>query len=373
VKIGILTHPLINNYGGILQNFALQQVLTRRGHDVWTIDVQLQPEAAFARTFAGWMNRLRLHYLKGWRVATTFNPLPSNSQFEIINQHTLQFVRAKIKCTERIRHLEDLPALDAKYKFDAYVIGSDQVWNTGLCPWYFGSFIRSSGVKVISYAASFGYSQWKMDAALTAECAALAKKFTAISVREDSAVGLCKKYLGADATHVIDPTMLLAKEDYLAHIDVEMEENILFSYILDKDDMKQSIVEAIAARKGLKTKACMPGEEFVRGLSRMEDCIFPPVDRWLSGFNNAKFVVTDSFHGTVFAILFNVPFVAIGNRRRGLARFESLLRMLGLEDRLATSLDEAVAIADTPTNYTEVNTILERERIKALDFLSILS
>lgn len=373
MRIGILTHPLENNYGGILQNFALQQVLLRQGHTVTTIDIHPYSKVPIIRMFAGWMNRLRLHYLKGRRVPTTLNPMPSDAQFGIINKHTRQFVRTKIKCTESIRSFEDLSALDAKYKFDAYVIGSDQVWNTELCPWYFGSFIHRQGVKLISYAASFGHAQWKMDAELTAECATLAKKFIAISVREDSAVGFCRKYLGVDATHVIDPTMLLSKDDYLAYVDVEREHNTLFSYILDKDDFKHSIAVTTAAKRDLNIKNCMPEEKYVRGLSRIEDCIYPPVDIWLNGFNNASFVVTDSFHGTVFAIIFNVPFVAIGNRRRGLARFESLLKMFGLEERLVTSMDEAKAIVDTPINFTEVNTILERERKKALEFLSVLS
>lgn len=372
MRIGILTHPLVNNYGGILQNFALQQVLNQLGHEAITVNVNIQYDRPFLRMLVGWCNRLYRHYINGENVALSINPKPSSAQSEIINRNTLNFIRKNIKLTPPVGHFTDLSKIDYEYHFDAYVIGSDQVWNAGLCPWYFGSFITRNNVKLVSYAASFGYDDWRMSQELTTRCAALAKNFIAISVREDSAVELCKKHLGTAAIHVIDPTLLLPKETYLKAIKMTTENNVLFSYILDNDNMKQSITERISEAKRLSVRDCMPSELFLRGLSKIERCIFPRVDQWINGFNNADFVITDSFHGTVFAILFNVPFIAIGNSRRGLTRFESLLRKFELEERLVTSYDEALSIADRPIDFGRVNKILEFERQKALSFLSIL-
>jgi len=373
MKIGILTHPLINNYGGILQNFALQQVLNQLGHNAITVDVDIQYDMPFLRILAGWCNRLRLHYINGERVPVAFNPKPSIKQFKRINHNTLTFVERHIIKTELVTNFTELSNIDKKYHFDAYVIGSDQVWNPGLCPWYFGSFIDRDDVKLVSYAASFGYDDWRLNQKLTISCADLAKKFMAVSVREDSAVGLCRKYLGVDAIHVIDPTLLLSREDYLKIIKTTEERRGLFSYILDNNEDKSKIVLLIASQKGLDVRTCMPDEIYLRGLSKIENCIFPTVDKWINGVNNADFVITDSYHGTVFAILFNVPFIAIGNQRRGLARFESLLRMFNLEDRLVSNMEEACAISKKPIDFTKVNEVLESERRKAFEFLKKLS
>lgn len=372
MKIGILTHPLINNYGGILQNFALQQVLMRLGHEVETVDIDMRPKMSPIRMFIGWLNRLRLHYLSGQNVAISLNPLPSGKQYNILNQYTLAFKKQHIICTETINNLKDLYDIDQKHKFDAYVVGSDQVWIKDFCPWFFGSFIERDDTELISYAASFGHSDWRFDNQLTQECSNLAKRFKAISVREDSGIDLCRNYLGVEAIHVIDPTMLLEPKDYLKHIDLRKEKNILFAYILDNNPLKESIVRDISSAKGLIPQSGMPEQNFVRGINPIEKCIFPPVDNWLNGFNNADFVITDSFHGTVFAILFNVPFIAIGNKRRGMARFESLLRMFHLEDRLVGTLEEAISISKKPIDFHGVNKILATQRENALKFLSAL-
>ena len=175
MKIGILTHPLVNNYGGILQNFALQYVLEQLGHQVATVNIDIDYHLPLLRMCGGWFNRLRMHYLKGMRVPLAFNPKPSSAELDIINRNTLDFIRRNIKLTETVTHFYNLPLLDKKYNFDAYVIGSDQVWNPQLCPWYFGSFTNRNDVKFIAYAASFGHDEWRMNKDLTALCAELSK------------------------------------------------------------------------------------------------------------------------------------------------------------------------------------------------------
>lgn len=225
-----------------------------------------------------------------------------------------------------------------------------------------------------AYAASFGKGEWLLDSKETEETKLLASNFIAISVRERSAVDLCRNYWGIDAKHVLDPALLLDAEDYLKTITLKRESNILFAYVLDESSLKRDIVEAMANSRKLKIYRCMPKEELINGVTKnLDNCIYPPVDNWLNGFNNATCVVTDSFHGVVFSIIFRKPFVVIGNTQRGMARFESLLTMLGLENRMVKDVDSAIEMMDTSIDYESVYAILKCKRCEALNFLSQIS
>ena len=107
--------------------------------------------------------------------------------------------------------------------------------------------------------------------------------------------------------------------------------------------------------------------------NNINDFVFPNPATWLRGFQDAKFVVTDSFHGTVFSILHNIPFIAIGNVARGLSRFQSLLKMFGLEDRLVTDINSVNIdnFAEKEIDWESVNEVLEKERVKAVGFLKV--
>jgi hypothetical protein len=98
---------------------------------------------------------------------------------------------------------------------------------------------------------------------------------------------------------------------------------------------------------------------------------YPCPSQWLKGFQDAEFIITDSFHGTVFSILNNKPFIALGNEMRGMSRFKSLLRMFGLQDRLvlSPSLERTKSLIDRDIDWLKVNSILDRERAKALNYL----
>lgn len=227
------------------------------------------------------------------------------------------------------------------------------------------------GVKMYAYAASFGKEEWLLNSKETKETKLLVSNFTAISVREQSAVELCRDYWGVNAQHVLDPTLLLNAEDYLKTIKVSRENSVLFAYILDESTFKENVVKMISDLKKLAVYRCMPKEELINGVTKkIDNCVYPPVDQWLNGFYNADCVVTDSYHGMVFSIIFKKPFVVIGNAQRGMARFESLLTVLGLENRIVDSVEKAFKVMNTPLNYENVYVILERKRCEALKFLS---
>ena len=261
-------------------------------------------------------------------------------------------------------------------QFDAIVVGSDQVWRATMSdiPTYFLSFTKAMNMKRIAYAASFGtddlneYS--KMDMKIASESI---KLFNAVSVREKSGVHLCRDYFKMDAVHVLDPTMLLSKDDYLKLIESEdspCSTNMLLTYVLDRVQEKSEIINKIGNALHLTPYENGPAKYFSNIIeNNVPECVFPSVSRWLAGFRDAQFVVTDSFHGTVFSIIFNKPFVAILNSERGASRFISLLSILGLENRLISTGDEVSEEHLRPIDYTEVNKILNEWKLKSINYI----
>lgn len=369
MKIGILTQPLHSNYGGLLQNYALQQTLVRAGHEVETIDW------GGGSGFRAMLYRMKvqvLHTLLPNRYPL-LKYMPNDKEKSIIQRNTHHFINTYINHTETIHSYEGFVSQAAKGKYDAYVVGSDQCWRpcyNAFLPSMFLDFVQDKQVKRIAYAASFGTDKWEFTPQQTAVCVPLAKKFDMVSVREDSGVKLCKENLGVDAVHVLDPTMLLTKEDYIQLIEKEKEpksDGTLFNYILDPDAKKSAFIQKVAKAKGLKAFQVLPKcqaeirtKEDVK--KRIEDCVFPGVTTWLRAFMDAEMTIVDSFHGMVFSIIFNKPFWAIGNVSRGMSRFTSLLKMFHLEDRLldADNLDDVDF--SKPIDWTMVNGILEEKR-----------
>lgn len=369
MKIGILTQPLHSNYGGILQNYALQQVLKQMGHEVETIDW------GGGSGLRAMLYRMKVHVLH--TLLPNRYPLlkymPNDKEKSIIQRNTNHFINTYINHTEAMHSYEEFVKQASKGKYDAYVVGSDQCWRpcyNAFLPSMFLDFVQDKQVKRMAYAASFGTDKWEFTPQLTNVCAPLAKKFDLVTVREDSGVKLCKEHLGVDAVHVLDPTMLLTKEDYIQLIEKEKEpksNGTLFNYILDPDTKKSAFIQMVAKSKGLKAFQVLPKcqtetrtKDDVK--NRIEDCVFPGVTTWLRAFMDADMTIVDSFHGMVFSIIFNKPFWAIGNVSRGMSRFTSLLKMFHLEDRLldADQLDNVDF--SKPIDWIMVNGILEEKK-----------
>ena len=351
MRIGIITQPLTTNYGGILQNYALQEVLRRMGHEPWTVDYNKYSWWNWADA----MWRYIAHRILGHKVKRPLTPT------EVRRNETplRRFVCENIALTKpRTRLVEG--RVVKKYNVLALVAGSDQCWRPGYnrrvekC---FLDFAASWDVRRIAYAASFGTDQWEFSEMQTNACSALAKKFDGISVREMSGVGLCRKHLGVDAVHVLDPTLLLGKEDYCKLCtSVPVREPFVFAYILDESPTKIEAIKVFAQRKGLPYFIKSAGSKV-----QPDDT----VELWLSYFRDAAFVITDSFHGTAFSINFNKDFYVYANAHRGNSRFESLLGLFGLEGRMIESLpgnEDAI-------NWSEVNRKLDAERDNSMGWL----
>ncbi len=377
MKIGILTQPLLNNYGGLLQNYALQQVLKGMGHEVETIDWRYP---APSKSVKEWLWKRKEMFLSKIQKDRKEPRYQLNAVEEmIVSQNTNSFINNYLNVyPQSIQSAETFSKTYEQSHYNAYIVGSDQVWRPRYNAYLtsmFLDFVKHDKIKKIAYAASFGTSAWEFTPQMTEKCASLAKQFDLITVREKSGVTLCREHLGVEATYVLDPTMLLNREDYEK---VVMEENInksvgtLFYYILDPSEEKRGLIERVAREQGLQPFTIMPkcqAENRTRWdvKHRIEDCVFPSVTSWLRGFMDAEMVIVDSFHGAVFSIIFNKLFWVLGNSRRGNARFESLLGMFGLEERMI-GLDQKVDWRKE-IDWVRVNDIRQSEKERSIALL----
>lgn len=257
-------------------------------------------------------------------------------------------------------------------KFDAIILGSDQVWRDevegsevkNITSMLLNFLPKDSTCKKIAYAASFGVSYWNFSPQQMAQFEALTKQFDAISVREDSAVTLCRDYLRVKASHVLDPTMLLETQDYIQHLNMTnstpSEGQILVYFVWGITADKNVTIDRVGCNRSR-----IPVFVNTQGKNR-EFC----AKQWLRGFYDADFIVTDSFHGCVFSIIFNKPFIVYGYKLGWIASLTSLLKILGLEKQLILSSNELTKeLLEANIDWVKVNERLQSLKTKSEDFL----
>lgn len=364
MKIGIITQPLHTNYGGLLQNYALQQVLKRMGHEPITFNVNSFNLSRLRICFAC-LKTLVLKLL-GKGEHRIYPCYVSNRKKLYIRQYTNYFINKYIKFVPIQDLKEDLRKYTIDNKLNALIVGSDQVWR----PIYNQNILRSfldfaNGltIKRIAYAASFGVDYWEFNQQQTLKAQKLIRDFDAISVREQSGLELCRRYLHRKALHVLDPTFLLNKNDYIRLVEIENEpisKGNLFAYFLDNSDEKKRVIKILSSELNLCPFSLIPENSMD---------IFPPVTQWIRAFMDAEFIVCDSFHGAVFSIIFNKPFLIIGNKMRGMARFDSLLDTFELHNRMIDNIDKIYTVINAAINWEKVNQIHTRMKEYSLLFL----
>ena len=340
MNIAIITLPLHTNYGGLLQAYALKHKLEQQGYKADVID--LKDKMPAPKGLKAPFIYLRRMASAIFRDTEVFREKRYSRELPVVAANTSRFVDEYIS-----------PRLLDGYKdikegeYDAFVVGSDQVWR----PLYFrnieDAFLRFAegwDVKRIAYAASFGTDRLEYEYMQLEACGKLLEQFDAVSVREDSAVQMCEEWLDYEgAVHVADPVMLLDASE-LAELVKRAGESEghpaagrILTYILDPSKEKSAAVDFIS-----RVSSAQVYDASVNPYSRelpLNERVVPSVEKWIEGFAEADFVVTDSFHGCVLSILLHKKFLAVGNSRRGMARLSSLLNMFGLEGRLVHGID----------------------------------
>lgn len=350
MRIAIVTQPLCNNFGGVIQNFALQQALIKLGHRPVTLNYRGADTPLSVRDY------LR-HAAMFARILPALRPGSMLRSLRVphagIRPEMQEFISRHITATEPMRPYT-LPE-----GIDAVIVGSDQVWRpryNDSIPDMFLAFTGNTPMRRIAYAASFGVDNWEYSPELTDRCRELARRFDAISVREESGIELCRARLSVDATLTLDPTLLLGSDDYLPLCASQPGNSKPFTgaYLIDADRARLRLLHATARRLGNRAMECNPTRA--------------TLPQWLAMFRDASHIVTDSFHGTVFSIIFHKPFTVIGNSARGLARFSSLLSALGLESRIA-SPGRTCNLPAGDIDWEDIDSRLAALRAKSMEFL----
>jgi len=311
-KVAIVTMNLHFNIGTALQAYALQKVILDNGYDCDVIT---------------WARKDRLHFCDTY---IKMRILPTAQDYD------------KIKESD----------------YDIFVVGSDQIWrkNTSLKDYkenyinypFLGFTANWSKVR-FSYAASFGTS-WQYDKAEDEKITNILKQFNALSTRELSSIIDCEDKLGLNFEQHIDPTMLLNKEDYLklcSNITANHNKNI-FKYILHETTDKTNFINEKAKKLGLPITT--HNKLYV-------------VD-WLAKMRDTSLVITDSFHGVIFSIIFNKPFIYWNTRDSGKARFETIEKLFNIQNR---QIKDNFTITDELLKPANIN--LNNNRQKSLDYI----
>ena len=325
MKIGITTFQWSDNYGAVLQAHALQSVLETMGHSVEIVDYQPRNLGSMVRR---WVAKTPRCCARKWELR--------------YKEHLFESFRRKYlkRTPETFCSVDDLERI--KDRFDVLITGSDQVWNPdwlaqieGLSDLFFLSFAGSQ-TRRISYAASIGHSEKAtMEEAWQKILSAKLKQMDAISVREASGVKLVSELCGrTDAVHVVDPTLLLDRAYYETIAGkAKRKSGMLLSYMLhglERD--ADAACRQIAESQNLHIVKCD-----VHKTSLHRGYRLPSPSGWLREIRDASFVVTNSFHGTVFCLIFHVPFIAllIGGKIGSMnSRIVDLLSAVGLTNRI---------------------------------------
>jgi len=361
-----------DNYGQVLQCYALQKLLRELGHKPYLI------RYGFHHQYFHWLRKS--NYITRQGLKRTYHRIKeffsrvrglSDRGFDSFKRRnlTLSFHRYNT-----LAELQRKPP-----RADCYITGSDQVWAQLLSRDDNRSFFLDFGpnhVKRIAYAPSFAVEDYPIE--LKTVLSEQLKKFDAISVRESSGVRICNS-IGYRAKLVLDPTLLheasfyeriaikprLSHYCFVYHVNVKTQEEIYWDVFSEYN-----------LRKGIRPIACFANPvngiqmEFLNGSMY----VYPSIEKWLGFILYSEYVLTSSFHGIVFSILFHKPFVVCLRQESlfaGNDRVMTLLNMLHLEDRIMNDSMSADYILSKDIDWGAVDCILARERTESISFLKM--
>lgn len=355
MKIGIVTFHFVNNFGGVLQAYALQKALEkecgakaeiinyRNNFILFTDTVRLFPVSRSAAEIRSGLRTMkhRIRRIKKFK----------------------SFAKKNLNLSRTYRNILSIklhpPACDK------YICGSDQIWNPyitfGVNYFYFLGFVKESQNK-ISYAPSFGTA--KIHTCFHKKISGYLKNFGSISVREREGVAFIKEISGRDAISLIDPTLLLTEEDYSSiAINPGIPEKYILLYIMQQDEEMYSYAKKVKERLGLKMI------EISRYGYQPDFVDISLIDlgpgEFIGLFQNAEYICTNSYHGFVFSILFQKQFCLIPCKRFRL-RIENLGALLEIE---LPNMEKNDTPEDTFYDKQKVKKIIAQERQKAIEYL----
>lgn len=360
MKVANITLHAINNYGSVYQTLATEHLFEQMGCEVETIDYVRET----AQCDTVW--KILRYGGPGWKIKMKQLILHLMPKSKSRHKEVLNAFREKHLHLTAQKYLCDQDLLDNVPQADIYCTGSDQTWNTEIqhgIPRAFFLAFAPEDKKRIAFSASFGIS--KLPERDKAEAKELLSKYSAISVREKSGLDILHDLGFNDAVQVLDPTLVVGSEFWDSMAAPRMiQQDYILVYQLNNNTAFVKYVNDFSANKGLHVVHVRSRKEAIK------NCTFIPdgtPEQLLSLFKYSSYVITDSFHATVFSLMFHCNFMDIYPSKFP-TRLESVLQLTGLQSRHVTDLSR-FDYADTPIDYDKVDAILETERQKSLDFL----
>ena len=335
MRINLLTIHYGKSYGAVMQTYATCKLLEQAGHEVTVINLVHPNSRCSVKTRRGIILLLK------------------EFQFWIFKHR--YFSKLSKKCYS-------IDAANLPHA-DIYVVGSDQVWNRDITGYwgltFFLDFVDDTH-KRIALSSSFGKLAWSENDEYTQDVLSELNKFDRISVREESGLKILKDVFHISGVRLLDPTIAYGNFEKL--LLNKQKGNYLYPFLFNNSQEVQNIVTSIANMHGVR----------IFKNTILNQCLFTSPRQWLTRIYNAKYVITDSFHGLAFSIIFNKNFYVLCADKEKFTRIDSLLKLLGLSDRYIISLEDLkIRAADLKSdiNYSTVSGILENERRKYIDFI----
>lgn len=384
MKIGIITlWQSSDNYGQQLQCWALQQELIKLGHDPYLIRYDVEYRTRNNKSPL-WKKVLKLLLI--YPIIKSLKRRKINKKEQLLKAYNskrneerqfLSFRKDKFLVSDNIystlQELKDNPP-----EADAYIVGSDQVWAFTLDNYENRVMFLDFGdkkIKRIAYAPSFSMPSYpeKLKFLLKENLA----RFNSLSVREQTGSEICED-LGYKAKVVVDPTMLLKREDYSLIASDEYKESYIYLYYLNitqSEEVAWKQLDGFAKQTNLTVIATpasgyIPSQELFDGVNYK----YATIPQWINLISNAQLMVTTSFHGVVFCILNHTPFVYFplkGQFARGNNRVVDLCKILNLSDRIWSETSSYELLSKQVINWEDVDAILEAKRADSIDYLKI--
>lgn len=362
-KVGIITLHRVVNYGSVLQAYALQKKINDLGYDVEIIDYYPR-----RLTMVGMLTRIKN---KSDKFKKSFI-LRNVARLIILPSYILRFntffsfLKKHIILSKKI-YKNEIEINNEKFEYDIYCTGSDQVWN---CGWnekfdapYYLSFAPDNKKK-IAYAASFGKS--KLDDEEKEATKKYLLRYDNISLRELSGVKIVEELGIKNSVNVLDPTLLLNGDEWRKISSNKFkDEKYILVYNLNRNKKIDDYAKNLSKETRLKVKfISYQLHEFYKNGKMYCN---PKINDFLSLIDNAKYVITDSFHATAFSINFNTQFIIVYPGKYS-TRLQSILEILNLENRVAKDAND-ISIIKNEIKYDEVNLVMNNLRKESEEWL----
>lgn len=346
MKIALLTIWHEKNYGAELQAYATIKLLQGLGHNVQMIDLRLSDRNSKS--------------VKNVLANAIESVSPCSHKFG-------KFWKKHIPTTRRYHSLTELK--NNPPDADIYIVGSDQVWNPHITTDFWKIFFLPFGkesIKRISIASSFGQDSFDFPSKVE-EISVLLSKFDLITCREQSGVQILKDVFKKQSHLVLDPTLLLQSYDNLIDPKSINQKNTLVYYPLSNDNELTNLACDISNDTGMETININEHKTLLKKIVWNR----PSIDEWLRDMAEAKFIITRSFHGVAFSLIFNKNFAVLKTRNNRLTRITNLLKLVGLENRLYDNVSDLKTSKpwENSINYAEINSTIQQLRADSIKLI----